>query len=88
MSKLFGTFPYVINLRNTRSARDFSGLVRQKTLYPHFSIDRETDYTALQYIVSNNFGSAKIFCGRLGYIQIYPSQDCDHGNLRYFIAIF
>ena len=39
-------------------------------------------------IVSNNFGSAMIFCGRLGYIQIYPSQDCDHGNLRYLIAIF
>ena len=51
MSKLFGTFPYVINLRNTRSARDFSGLVRQKTLYPHFSFDRETSYTVLSVTI-------------------------------------
>ena len=51
MSKLFGTFPYVINLRNTRSARDFSGLVRQKTLYPHLSFDRETGYTALSVTI-------------------------------------
>ena len=55
MSKLFGTFPYVINLRNTRSARDFSGLVRQKTLYPHFSFDRETGLSVTILVVLRFF---------------------------------